>query len=167
MSKRYVCRICTQHKEPCYLDEPIGMHPHICPYIDRRKPEWRYVPEHIPQPEPELMTGYEAIAKAAREGGEVWHAPSNEFRVSFDSEGKIIKVVAEINISSTTRIYTVRPLPPDLMPCPFCGGKPKEHPDGTGVYVRCEVCGAATPYDEKQKAIAAWNRRSSQIILVN
>jgi hypothetical protein len=58
-----------------------------------------------------LLTGYEAIAKAAREGGEVWHSVHNEFRISFDTDGNILKT-GKREIDPTTKFYTVRPLPP-------------------------------------------------------
>ena len=72
----------------------------------------------------------------------------------------------------------------DLKPCPFCGSKPKMtkirvsynagYPkyDGFAVVVKCGKCGAYSPYkrgtihgnfreDEVDKAIDAWNRRTT------
>lgn len=76
-----------------------------------------------------------------------------------------------------------------LKPCPFCGGEAKFHTDRVkeseveGVdfllIIRCDKCGISsprlyrvmcringdgnfdTPFDERQKAIAEWNRRTN------
>jgi hypothetical protein len=47
------------------------MHPHKCPYIHDRKPNWQCVEEPKPEsvPEPELLTMAQAIAKAVAMGG--------------------------------------------------------------------------------------------------
>ena len=64
------------------------------------------------------MTGYEAIAKAAREGGEVWYAGADhksDFRAAFGSNGKMTnRSIADISTSGDV-FYTVRPLPPGDM----------------------------------------------------
>ena len=52
----------------------------------------------------------------------------------------------------------------ELLPCPFCAGKPELHRSNfTERYrVRCEDgCGAETaPFGTKEKAITAWNTRT-------
>lgn len=51
----------------------------------------------------------------------------------------------------------------DLLPCPFCNGKGEPHAEEGHVWIECESCGATTPafWKSFEKAIAAWNRRSS------
>ncbi len=57
----------------------------------------------------------------------------------------------------------------ELKPCPFCGGMADirvvaYHRDGGDIIViKCATCGASTKtysYDNKEKAIKAWNIRS-------
>lgn len=63
------------------------------------------------------------------------------------------------------------PKPEKLLPCPFCGGKALAHPITMDVMcrdllhtywrVRCTECGVAMRDDtDREKAIAAWNRRA-------
>ena len=49
-----------------------------------------------------------------------------------------------------------------LLPCPFCGKKPKltAVPDQVMYSVRCEGCTVQWPKYTKEEAIAAWNKRS-------
>lgn len=52
---------------------------------------------------------------------------------------------------------------PDLLPCPFCGGKADYNNDGgRWDQVICGSCGCrGCEYpDSREKAAAAWNRRS-------
>ena len=73
--------------------------------------DWAVIAAPKPAPEPELMTGYAAIAKAAREGGEVYGVPDGFFRVAFDANGNIINESEEYSTSACAKAYTVRPLP--------------------------------------------------------
>jgi len=50
----------------------------------------------------------------------------------------------------------------DLLPCPFCGGKPKkQETDDGGKYICCDYCNASTAlhYDRAANLIDAWNVR--------
>jgi Lar family restriction alleviation protein len=50
----------------------------------------------------------------------------------------------------------------ELAPCPFCGGAPSLIGGGPGNhYVRCTVCHASGDDTSRDRAIAAWNRRSA------
>ena len=51
----------------------------------------------------------------------------------------------------------------ELLPCPFCGGEAKNQSTGYGDYrVYCGKCECSTVRwsSSKEKAIAAWNRRT-------
>ena len=50
------------------------------------------------------------------------------------------------------------------LPCPFCGGNPKVLPDDFtihGYWVKCSECGTeqGKPFDTREEAIEAWDRR--------
>ena len=57
----------------------------------------------------------------------------------------------------------------ELLPCPFCGGKPSIWQTGTKKhsFIECEKCNATSYYfvDEKE-AIEKWNTRASKWISV-
>ena len=52
----------------------------------------------------------------------------------------------------------------ELLPCPFCGGEAESEfiPSfRNSHFVRCKIClSSIRGYDTKDKAIAAWNRRT-------
>lgn len=53
---------------------------------------------------------------------------------------------------------------PELLPCPFCGAKPKliETPEEVHYYVMCIECGAnGSDLHGRQDAVDAWNTRNS------
>jgi hypothetical protein len=115
-----------------------------------------------PEPkEPELMTGADAMAMVIKNGGEVWHSKLNSPRVSYDASGNLLTNSHWAIDLGPDKIYTVRPLPPVLLPCPFCGGDAR-FVAFTKAY-QCERCYAMGPSvtgdTNKEKAIAAWNRR--------
>ena len=59
--------------------------------------------------------------------------------------------------------YDVTRREPELLPCPFCGGKAHAFtPMGkTWISMRCQRCEMITaPYENKIQAIRAWNRRA-------
>jgi len=84
--------------------------------------DWKCLPEQPqPAPQPELMTGIEAIVKTVNQGGgEIYYAATldgdkgePEFRVSVSSDSKIIDgTICALN--GWGKIYTVRPLPPEI-----------------------------------------------------
>jgi hypothetical protein len=108
-------------------------------------------------PEPEMMTGPEAVIAAMKQGGgEVWHVEDKELRVRVMSDGKV-EPVTTWSISPCDKIYTVRPLVPA---CPFCGGTGKVNKVGGEVFVVCDPCGATGKICKTEaEAIAAWSRR--------
>lgn len=51
---------------------------------------------------------------------------------------------------------------PELLPCPFCGGKPVINLYPTGdKSVYCPFCKVETFIGEKMKVTEAWNRRTA------
>lgn len=48
---------------------------------------------------------------------------------------------------------------PDLRPCPFCGSRRVNEPNGVSGYIACGNCGAIGPGAGSQTARDAWNRR--------
>lgn len=61
----------------------------------------------------------------------------------------------------------------ELKPCPFCGGNgiviegyPRTYPR-TNYYVACDKCKTTSDtYKDKEKAVAAWNRRTNSVMIV-
>lgn len=62
-----------------------------------------------------------------------------------------------------------------VMYCPFCGGEAKPEKRNSGYQVRCQECSARGTYfpavntsigngEAKEKAIEAWNKRSTPYI---
>lgn len=112
MEIKYICSECVD--EPCILTENHdGFAPTHC-VIAANRCQWKRVeqPQPVQQPEPELLTGYEAIARAAREGGEVY-GKDGTFRVSFDANGNVLKESDTHGVTAHIGLYAVRPLPPE------------------------------------------------------
>jgi Lar family restriction alleviation protein len=118
------------------------------------------VPAAQPQPEPELMTGPEAVIAAMKQGGgEVWNVDDNEIRLIVMPDGSV-QPLTMWSLSSTGKLYTVRPLAPALLPCPFCGGTGKVNKVGGEVFVVCDPCGATGKICKTEaESIDAWNWR--------
>lgn len=52
-----------------------------------------------------------------------------------------------------------------LLPCPYCGGEWKLFVDFQNRYqVGCRNCGVCTDWYSREEAIAAWNRRTHDVV---
>lgn len=53
----------------------------------------------------------------------------------------------------------------ELLPCPFCGGEAQfvEEDDEIAIWClgECHVCGGYHEPEQRERAIAAWNRRTA------
>jgi Lar family restriction alleviation protein len=89
-------------------------------------------------------------------GGEVWRDKKQVAHINTDGTGWSS---IDYQLFEET-CYTVRPLPPVLLPCPFCGGKEMIIQECYGHYVFCKTCYAYTAKKiDKDEAVNAWNRR--------
>lgn len=58
----------------------------------------------------------------------------------------------------------------DLLPCPFCGGKPRDDvwigpiPDTGHWYIKCGHCGCNMKHDRRDKVISIWNHRKIETL---
>ena len=167
MSK-WICRICAT---PCKLDFCTDKaEPELCaflraydaqwePDVPAAQPEPEPEPEPQPEPEPELMTGPEAVIAAMKQGGgEVWNLADKEVRVRVMADGKV-EPVTQWSMSSCAKYYSVRPLAPALLPCPFCGGEATLN-YSVRYRITCSQCNIPTACGETEsETIAAWERR--------
>jgi len=160
MSK-WICRKCAT---PCKLDFCTDKaEPELCAFLRAYDAQWEPdVPAAQPEPEPELMTMAVAIAKAVEMGGgEVWFK-KNTYKKCTVTRGGIIEwgdSAAEF-VRWDKPLYTVRPLAPALLPCPFCGGEAELTEENNIGFIRCKKCPCGTKLDtDTSSLIAAWNRR--------
>jgi Lar family restriction alleviation protein len=158
--------VCNECSESCWAETLTRCAPDGCLFGCDEKSKWEpYVPAAQPEPEPELMTMAQAIAKAVEMGGgEVWL--DNEKRVTINKDFEMsLHVMFRYDKKFVMPIFTVRPLAPALLPCPFCKGemvisKMPERYDKLYYFAGCTACKATSGnYSTEAEAIAAWNRR--------
>jgi hypothetical protein len=119
------------------------------------------IPSAQPEQEPEMMRILDALNKARENGGEVWFEKDTYKKCTVAKDG----VITWDNPSTVGGViwdkpmYTVRPLAPALLPCPFCGGEAVECGNESYMNIRCKRCCAVSDRKTKPEAIAAWNRR--------
>ena len=165
MSK-WICRRCPA---PCKADfcTETTIKPKICPFFSLYNANWQPdVPAVEPEPEPEKMYMLDALEKAKAEGGEVWYKGCSTWRKCTVKKGgyPVWDVDKEEGFVDATiwhrKDYTVRPLAPALLPCPFCGGEAAIRNVCGDYFVSCELCkSSGTIGASVVIAIAAWNRR--------
>ena len=115
---KWKCNICPCS---CFMQTFSVCTPSTCCFGDDcvRKPEWQRVdPKTQPQPapQPELMTGIEAMFAVFKQGGgEIWREVPDEkleHRATISANCVITKGTT-LGLSETQRLYAVRPLPPE------------------------------------------------------